>query len=41
MIELPEAITLASQFNQELLGKRIASGIRGNSPHKFAFEVQR
>jgi formamidopyrimidine-DNA glycosylase len=37
MIELPEAITLASQFNQELLGKRIASGMRGSSPHKFAF----
>lgn len=37
MIELPEAFTLAHQFNQELLGKRIASGVRGSSPHKFAF----
>jgi formamidopyrimidine-DNA glycosylase len=37
MIELPEALTLARQFNDELKGKIIASGIRGSSPHKFAF----
>jgi len=37
MIELPEASTIARQMNEELIGKRIESGIRGNAPHKFAF----
>jgi len=37
MIELPEALVIAQQMNGELKGKRIASGIRGNAPHKFAF----
>jgi formamidopyrimidine-DNA glycosylase len=37
MIELPEAMTIARQMSKELKGKRIASGIRGNVPHKFAF----
>lgn len=37
MIELPEAISLARQFNAELKGKVISSAIRGSSPHKFAF----
>ena len=37
MIELPEAILLARQMNQELHGKQIAMCERGNSPHKFAF----
>ncbi len=37
MIELPEALTIAEQMNDELNGKRIESGNRGNSPHKFAF----
>ena len=37
MIELPEAITIARQINKELKGKQIASGVRGSSPHKFAF----
>jgi formamidopyrimidine-DNA glycosylase len=37
MIELPEALTIARQMSQELRGKRIESGIRGNAPHKFAF----
>ena len=37
MIELPEALTIAEQMSEELKGKRIKSGIRGNSPHKFAF----
>jgi len=37
MIELPEASTIARQMNDELRGKRIESGIRGNAPHKFAF----
>jgi formamidopyrimidine-DNA glycosylase len=37
MIELPEAITLADQINKTLAGKCLAGGMRGNSPHKFAF----
>jgi len=37
VIELPEAITIAWQINKELKGKQIASGVRGSSPHKFAF----
>jgi len=37
MIELPEATTIARQINTELIGKQIADGNRGNSPHKFAF----
>ena len=37
MIELPEAFTIAQQMNDELKGKKIKYGNRGNSPHKFAF----
>jgi formamidopyrimidine-DNA glycosylase len=37
MIELPEALTIARQISKELKGKEIEEGIRGNSPHKFAF----
>jgi len=37
MIELPEALTIARQMSQELKGRRIESGLRGNAPHKFAF----
>jgi formamidopyrimidine-DNA glycosylase len=37
MIELPEALTIARQMNETLQGKKIASVVRGNSPHKFAF----
>jgi len=37
MIELPEATVIARQITAELKGKKIESGIRGNSPHKFAF----
>jgi formamidopyrimidine-DNA glycosylase len=37
MIELPEALIIARQMSQELKGKQIESGIRGNVPHKFAF----
>ncbi len=37
MIEFPEAITIARQIDKELKGKQIASGVRGSSPHKFAF----
>jgi len=37
MIELPEALIIARQMSEELKGKQIVSGIRGNVPHKFAF----
>jgi formamidopyrimidine-DNA glycosylase len=37
MIELPEASTIARQMSQELKGKQIAYGNRGNAAHKFAF----
>jgi formamidopyrimidine-DNA glycosylase len=37
MIELPEALVVARQLNAEIAGKRIASAVRGNTPHKFAF----
>jgi formamidopyrimidine-DNA glycosylase len=37
VIELPEAINIAWQISKELKGKQIASGVRGSSPHKFAF----
>ena len=37
MIELPEAIIIAGQINAELHGKQVSSGLRGHSPHKFAF----
>lgn len=40
MIELPEAITIARQISNDLKGKKIASGVRGSSPHKFAFTGQ-
>lgn len=37
MIEYPEAVTIARQITERLNGKRIAAGVRGNAPHKFAF----
>ncbi len=37
MIELPEALTIANQITAELQHKRIESGNRGNTFHKFAF----
>lgn len=37
MIELPEAASLAKQFNETLKGKKIASIVAGFSLHKFAF----
>lgn len=37
MIEIPEAAVLAQQINQLLRGKRIARGVAGASPHKFAW----
>ena len=37
MIELPEALVIARQMNEAIAGKTIASAMRGNTPHKFAF----
>jgi formamidopyrimidine-DNA glycosylase len=37
MIELPEALVIARQMNEAIAGKQIASAMRGNAPHKFAF----
>lgn len=37
MIELPEAVTLASQLTETVQGKRIAGVIAGHSPHKWAW----
>jgi formamidopyrimidine-DNA glycosylase len=37
MIEIPEAIVLASQLTDELAGKSVSSVEAGHSPHKFAW----
>jgi formamidopyrimidine-DNA glycosylase len=37
MIELPEALVIANQMNEAIRGRQIASAMRGNAPHKFAF----
>lgn len=37
MIELPEALVLAQQVNETIIGKRITNVIAGFSPHKFAW----
>jgi formamidopyrimidine-DNA glycosylase len=37
MIELPEAVTLAAQVRDELMGRTIEYADAGNSPHKFAW----
>ena len=37
MLELPEAVTLASQFEKAYQGKVITRVIAGHTPHKFAF----
>jgi len=37
MIELPEAVVLARQINQTLIGKRILKATANQSPHKFAW----
>jgi formamidopyrimidine-DNA glycosylase len=37
MIELPEAVVLAGQINQALVGKRIKQVVANQSPHKFAW----
>jgi formamidopyrimidine-DNA glycosylase len=37
VIELPEALNLASQMNQTISGKRISSVTAGQTPHKLAW----
>ena len=37
MIEHPEAVTIAGQIAETLVGKRVRSALRGNTPHKWAF----
>ena len=37
MIELPEAVTLVGQLNENAKGKRISGVIAASSPHKFAW----
>lgn len=37
MLELPEALTIASQINKTILGKRITNVVANHSPHKFAW----
>lgn len=37
MIEIPEAITLSNQINQNLRGKDVIDVIANQSPHKFAW----
>ena len=39
MIELPEALALAKQINDVLVGKKIKNAIRGFTPHKFLFPM--
>jgi formamidopyrimidine-DNA glycosylase len=37
MFEIPEAVILARQFNENIAGKKIGGVIAGFTPHKFAF----
>ncbi|SCY60833.1 endonuclease VIII [Alkaliphilus peptidifermentans] len=37
MLELPEAVTIANQINDIIVGKKISSTIADKHPHKFAF----
>ena len=37
MLELPEAVVLARQINENISGKRIISATANHSPHKFAW----
>ncbi len=37
MIELPEAVNLAGQINDAILGKRIAGVVAAHTPHKLAW----
>lgn len=37
MLELPEAVVIARQINQALVGKQVLSAVANSSPHKFAW----
>ena len=37
MLELPEAVTLASQFEKAYQGKVITRAVAGHTPHKLPF----
>lgn len=37
MIEIPEAVVLAKQINETIVGKRIKNVLAAQSPHKFAW----
>ena len=37
MVELPEAVCLAAQFNENIAGKKIKSAEAAHSPHKFTW----
>lgn len=37
MIEIPEALHLAKQINEALIGKKITGAVTESSPHKFAW----
>ena len=37
MIEIPEAVVLARQINETIVGKRIMKVVAAKSPHKFAW----
>jgi len=37
MIELPEAVVIARQVNQALVGKQVVRALANHSPHKFAW----
>jgi formamidopyrimidine-DNA glycosylase len=37
VIEIPEAVVLASQINETIGGRRIRKAVAGKSPHKFAW----
>lgn len=40
MIELPEAIVIASQIHDTIKGKTIKNAIRGQTPHTFMFPME-
>ena len=37
MIELPEAVAIATQLSKTIKGKRVVEGNTGNSLHKWVF----
>lgn len=41
MIELPEAVTLATQLHETVKGSRVATVVASHSPHKWALVPRR